>query len=79
MKKLPPDQLKDPHAAVYAALLCDDDTQVARADEYIKSAKAGRIFPEEKRLLEEIATRRQNPTPAPSPNESPVPPSPAPR
>lgn len=83
LKKLPQDQLKDPHAAVYAALLCDDENQIGSADEYMKIAKSGRIFPEEKRLLEEITARRQNATPVPSaaasPNESPAPPSPAPR
>ena len=68
LKKLSPDQLRDPHAAVYAALLFDDDNQVQRADEYIALAKRGPIFPEEKQLLEEIAARRQSA--APSPNES---------
>ncbi len=76
LKKVPPDQLKDPHAAVYAALLLDDDNQIAAADEYIKLAKAGHLFPEEKRLLEEIATRRQSATPTPSPSAS-ADPSPA--
>ncbi|HEY2801304.1 MAG TPA: hypothetical protein VGI85_11965 [Chthoniobacterales bacterium] len=74
LKKLPPDQLRDPHAAVYAALLLDDDNQVTAADDYIKIAKAGHLFPEEKRLLEDIAARRQNASSTPSPNE----PSPSP-
>ncbi|MEO6871415.1 MAG: hypothetical protein ABI233_04250 [Chthoniobacterales bacterium] len=74
LKKLPPEQLRDPHAAVYAALLLDDDNQTAAADEYIKLARAGHLFPEEKQLLEEIVTRRQNATPSPAPNE----PSPSP-
>ncbi len=78
LKKLPLEQLRDPHAAVYAALLLDDDNQVAAADEYIKLARGGQLFPEEKQLLEDITTRRQSATPSPtptsSPNESPVPP-----
>ncbi len=72
LNKLGPDQLRDPHAAVYAALLLDDDNQIEAADRYIAIAKAGPLFPEEKQLLEEIAARRRNPSPAPSPNE-PVP------
>ncbi len=70
LKRLPPDQLNDPHAAVYAALLYDDDNQPERANQYIALARAGAIYPEEKLLLEEIATRRQN---AGAPNESPSP------
>ena len=72
LKKLPPEQLRDPHAAVYAALLLDDDNQVAAADEYIKLARAASLFPEEKQLLEDIATRRQNATPSPTPAPSPT-------
>lgn len=73
LKKLSPDQLKDPHAAVYAALLLDDDNQLAAADDYSKLAKAGHLFPEEKRLLDDITTRRQSvaPTPALSPSAKP--------
>ena len=73
LKKLPPDELRDPHSAVYAALLFDDDNQVELANQYIALAKAGSIYPEEKQLLEEIASRRQNlalasPTPSPKPH-----------
>ncbi len=80
LRKLPPAQLRDPHAAVYAALLLDDDNQTAAADEYVKLAHAGKLYPEEKQLLEEIVTRRQGvtPTPPPTPKSSPpVTPSPA--
>ena len=69
LKKLTPDQLRDPHAAVYAALLFDDDNQIEAADQSIAIARAGPIFPEEKQLLDEIAARRQNTGPSPSPNE----------
>jgi hypothetical protein len=71
LKKLPPDQLNDPHAAVYAALLFDDANQLELANKYLALARAGDIFPEEKQLLDEITTRRQNAAPSPSPNESP--------
>ncbi|MGB8341057.1 MAG: hypothetical protein WCE51_05665 [Chthoniobacterales bacterium] len=75
LQKLSPDQLRDPHAAVYAALLYDDDNQVEAANQYIALAKAGPIFPEEKQLLEEINTRRQkagsSPSATPSSSTSP--------
>ena len=74
LQQLSPDQLRDPHAAVYAALLYDDDNQVEAANQYIALAKAGPIFPEEKQLLEEINTRRRkasvSPAPTPSPSTS---------
>ncbi len=81
LKKLPPDQLGDPHAAVYAALLFDDGNQLETANQYIAIARVGRIFPEKKQVLEEIATRRRGaappfahdrvlPSPTPSPNKS---------
>jgi hypothetical protein len=80
LKKLPPDQLRDPHAAVYAALLLDDENQIEAANQYIDLARSGPLFPEEKRLLEDIATRRQNatPSPTPPPSFSPHEPSPSP-
>jgi len=74
LETLPPDQLNDPHAAVYAALLYDDENQLDAANNYIALARSGPIFPEEKQLLEEIATRRKNaadslaPSPSPSPD-----------
>ncbi len=73
LTKLPPAQLQDPHLSAYAALLLDDDNQLEAANHAVARARAGSIFPEEKQLLEEIATRRQNA--APAPNE----PSPSPR
>ena len=72
LETLPPDQLNDPHAAVYAALYTTTKTNDA-ANNYIALARAGPIFPEEKQLLEEIATRRKNAadslTPSPSPSQ----------
>ena len=75
LQKLSPDQLRDPHAAVYAALLYDDENQVEAANQYIAIAKSEPIFPEEKQLLTEINTRRQKAgaSPAPSPSPSPSP------
>jgi hypothetical protein len=76
LQKLAPDQLNDPHLAVYAALLFDDENQVELANKYIAIAKAHAIYPEEKQLLEEIAARRQNissPLTGPSPSPSATP------
>lgn len=79
LEKLSPDQLRDPHAAVYAALLFDDDNQIETANQYLAIAKAGPLYPEEKQLLEEIANRRKNgviPSLSPTPNDSSTPSSP---
>jgi hypothetical protein len=71
LEKLSPDQLNDPHVAVYAALLYDDATQLDAANNYIALARGGTIFPEEKQLLDEITTRRQNAAPSSTPSPSP--------
>ena len=73
LETLPADQLNDPHAAVYAALLYDDENEIDLANKYIALARAGPVFPEEKQLLDEIATHHQNAagslTPSPSPSQ----------
>src|SRR5947207_716601 len=66
MKKLPPEGVHDPHAAVYAALLLLDENNAPAAQEYIFAAQAGPIFPEEKKLLDEAVAKVKS-TPAPSP------------
>ena len=73
MKKLPPEGLHDPHAAVYAAILLLDENQVAAAQEYIAAAQAGPIFPEEKKLLEEAIAKASAapPSPTATPSASP--------
>jgi hypothetical protein len=71
MKKLPPEGVHDPHAAVYAAILLLDENQVAAAQEYIAVAQAAPIFPEEKKLLEEAIAKASAATP--SPTQSPAP------
>jgi hypothetical protein len=74
MKKLRPEGLRDPHAAVYAALLLLDENQAPAAQEYVFAAQAGPIFPEEKKLLDEaLAKARTATTPTPSPAPSPSP------
>lgn len=75
MKKLPPEGVHDPHAAVYAAVLLLDENQAPAAQEYIFAAQAGPIFPEEKKLLDEAIAKAKSPTMSPSvaPSASPSP------
>jgi hypothetical protein len=70
MKKLPADQLHDPHAAVYAAVLLLDENQTDAAKEYIEIARHGPIFVEEKKMLDEVVAKLAvtTPSPAASPN-----------
>jgi thioredoxin-like negative regulator of GroEL len=76
LKKLPPQALRDPHNAVYAAVLLLDLNQGDAAREYIQTAKRGQLYSEEKRLLEDerakipgaSLTPTQTPTPRPVPS-----------
>jgi hypothetical protein len=71
MKKLPPEGVLDPHAAVYAAVLLLDENQAPAAQEYVFAAQAGPIFPEEKKLLEEaLAKVKSTSTPSATPAAS---------
>ncbi len=76
LKKLKPDQLHDPHAAVYTAVILLDQNQVDAAKEYVDAARKDVIFPEEKQLLDEArakAAATPSPSPSPSPAVSPTP------
>jgi hypothetical protein len=77
IKKLPPEQLHDPHAAVYVALLLLDENQADAAREYIEVADRGPIYLEEKKLLGEAKARLAPASPTPSPSPSPPAPAPA--
>ena len=57
IKKIPEDQLHDPHAAVYVAVLLLDENQTEMAKEYIETARRGPIFAEEKKLLDEAMAK----------------------
>lgn len=57
IQNLPPDQLHDPHAAIYVALLLAGAGQLDGAQEYIAAAEDGKIYPEEKKLLDEAKTK----------------------
>ena len=73
IKKLPSEGVHDPHAAVYAAILFLDENQIGAAGEFIAAARAGSIFPEEKKLLEEAMAKASAVTPSPLAPSSPSP------
>ena len=64
---LPPDQLHDPHAAVYVALLLAEANQLDGGQEYIAAAEDGKIYPEEKKVLDEAKTKLAVASATPSP------------
>ncbi|MFL6585222.1 MAG: hypothetical protein ACJ8KU_11975 [Chthoniobacterales bacterium] len=82
LQKLPPDVLRDPHAAVYTAVLLLDENRAGEAQPFVEAAKAGEIYPEEKKLLQEAMMKAAAPpsqSPSPSGAASPTAsPSPAP-
>lgn len=73
IQKLPPDELHDPHGAVYVALLLADAGQIEGAKEYIAAAEARKLYLEEKKLLEEAKSKLAAASATPSPAVSPAP------
>ena len=73
IQKLPPDELHDPHAAVYVGLLLADAGQIEGAKEYIAAADARKIYLEEKKLLDEAKSKLAGASATPSPAASPAP------
>jgi len=57
VENLPPEQLHDPHAAIYVALLLAEASQIGAANNYIAIAEDGKIYPEEEKLLDEAKTK----------------------
>ena len=57
IQSLPPKQLLDAHAAVYIALVLAEGNRLEGAREYIAAAENGKLYSEEKKLLEEAKTR----------------------
>lgn len=80
IQNLPTDQLHDQHAAVYVALLLAEASQLDGAQEYIAAAEDGKIYPEEKKLLDEAKSKLAAVSATPSPRilSSPVALSPTP-
>src|SRR6266481_4445167 len=68
MQSLPHEQLHDPHAAVYVALLLAEAGQAEAASDYIAATDDAEIYPEEEKLLDEakakLATASANPSAA---------------
>jgi thioredoxin-like negative regulator of GroEL len=73
IKKLPPDQLHDPHAAVYVTALLVDENQNDAARDFIETAERGPIYLEEKRLLDEAKLKLASASPTPTPSATPSP------
>jgi predicted Zn-dependent protease len=57
LKNLSWEQLHDPHAAAYVAVLLLDENQADAAKEYIEATEEGRLDVEEKRLLEDARAK----------------------
>jgi len=74
---LPADQLHDPHAAVYAALLLAEASQIDAARDYMAAANDG-TYPEEKQVLDEAKAKIASAFAVSSPAISPVPAQPTP-
>jgi Tfp pilus assembly protein PilF len=73
IQRLPPDQLHDPHAAIYVALLLADAGQIEGAKEYISAADTGKIYVEEEKLVDEAKSKLTASSATPSPVVSSVP------
>jgi hypothetical protein len=73
IKKLPPDKLHDPHAAVYVALLLADANQIDIAKGYVASTDDTKIYVEERKLIDEARTKLAAASSTPSPPVSPPP------
>lgn len=76
LKKLPPEKLHEPRAAVYTAVLLLSQGQSDSAREFVAAANAGPIFPEEKKFLQEAqqrseATPSRTPVPSVTPSQTP--------
>jgi hypothetical protein len=92
IRKLPVEEIHDPHAAVFVAVLLIDENQFDAAKEYIETARHGSIFLEEKKLLDEAVAKMTPPSstaaptvpirvpdfPIPNVSSSPKPPATAP-
>ena len=73
IRSLPQEGLHDAHSAVYVALMLVDGNELEGAKDYIQAAEKGKLYPEEKKLLEEAKTKLIAASAIPSPAESPSP------
>jgi predicted Zn-dependent protease len=72
IQSLPPKLLHDAHSAVYIALVLIGGNDLEGAKDYIDAAENGKLYPEEKKLLEEAKTKLMATSAIPSPAESPL-------
>src|SRR5205809_171383 len=85
IQRLPTDQLHDPHAAVYTALLLLEANQIDAAKEYIDTTDDSKFYLEEKKRRDEARNKLATASASPSPSVSPAPaeltptPTPTPR
>jgi tetratricopeptide (TPR) repeat protein len=73
IQSLPPELAHDAHAAVYFALVLVEGNEPERAKDYIEAAENGKLYPEEKKVLQEAKTKLITASAIPSPAESPSP------
>jgi hypothetical protein len=73
VQSLPPDQLREPHAAVYVALVLAEGGELHEAKDCVDAAENGKVYPEEKKVLEEAKTKLIATSAIPSPAESRLP------
>src|SRR6266513_610383 len=73
IQSLPPERLHDAHAAAYVALVLVEGNELDGAKDYIATAENGKLYPEEKKLLEEAKTKLIAASAIPSPTEPPPP------
>ena len=78
IQSLPPEELHDAHAAIYVALVLVEANDFEGAKDYIAAARNGKLYPEEKKLLEEAKTNLVAASAIPSPTERPPSGTPAP-
>jgi Tfp pilus assembly protein PilF len=78
IQSLPPEQLHDAHAAIYAALVLVEANELEGAKDYIAAAEDDKLYPEEKKLLEEAKSKLIAASAIPPPTVSPVPAQPTP-
>jgi len=68
---LPPERLHDARTAVYVALVLVEGNELDGAKDYMEAAENGKLYPEEKKLLEEAKTKLLAASAIPSPAETP--------
>ena len=73
VRSLAPEPLRDRHAAVYVALVLAGGSEFEEAKNYIGAAEKGKLYREEKKLLEEAKTKLITASAIPSPSGSPPP------